>query len=113
MSKRDMGKNMDLLSQLREEYEAEQTTAVIAPKLTLPQRLKLRMGSYGTSKRMKKLIVRGLMLFMGIVVTGQLFIQTMTMEKHEETGPVPLTVAVEQVENDLVPVPAPPPPPSS
>jgi hypothetical protein len=113
MSKRNMLQDMELLSQLREEFEEEQETAVIAPKLKLSQRIKMQMGSYGTNKRIKALVIRGLVLFMGLMVAGQLFIQSMETINNEEPGVIPLTVAVEQVEDDLMPVPAPPPPPSS
>jgi len=109
MSNQIYKKDIELFSQLREEFDKEQETAVIAPKLTFTQRLKLRMGSYGTNKRIKTLILRGLLLFMGLVVAGQLFYQGITAVTTQTTGPIPLAIAVEQVEDDLMPIPDPPP----
>jgi len=108
MSNHNYQKDIELFSQLRENFDEVQETAVVAPKLTLSQRLQLRMGSYGTNKRIKALVLRGLLLFMGIVVMSQLFIQARTAVNAGIEGPVPISVAVEQVEDDLLPMPPPP-----
>lgn len=108
MSNHNYQKDIELFSQLREDFNEAQETAVIAPKLSLTQRLQSRMGSYGTNKRIKALVLRGLLLFMGTIVMGQLFIQGRAAINAETEGPIPLAIAVEQVEDDLMPIPPPP-----
>ena len=110
MSNKDYQKDIDLISQLREDYDDEKETAVIAPKPSISQRIKIWIGSHGTKKRIKTVVIYSLMLFMGLIIMGQLILQGITASNAPEAGPVPLTVAIEQVEDDLMPITAPPPP---
>ena len=110
MSDQDYQEDIDLISHLRDGYDDEQETAVIAPKLPISQRIKLRMSSYGTNKRLKTSVIYSLMLFMGLMIAGQLILQGITALNAAEAGPIPLSTAIEQVEDDLMPIPPPPPP---
>ena len=110
MSNQDYQKDIDLISQLREDSDGEKETAVIAPKLSISRRIKIWMSRHDTKKRIKTVFVYGLMLFMGLIIAGQLVLQGITASNTPEAGPIPLTSAIEQVEDDLIPIPPPPPP---
>jgi hypothetical protein len=100
-----MNNEIDILAQLREDLDMGEETAVVAPKMPLIQRLKIKYSGF---KRYRIMIVRGLVVFMALLIVGQLvYSGIMTMNQYDG-GPVPLSVAVEQVEDDLVQVPEPP-----
>lgn len=95
----------DFLGQLRDDWAAEEETAVVAPNLPLTHHLKARLGGL---KRYRVLLIRGLVIVMVLVITTQLAVRWVTAVNQFDGGPVPLPVAIEQVEDDLLPAPQPP-----
>ena len=98
--------NGDFLDQLRDELAAEPETAVVAPELPLWHRIKTRFSGF---KRYRVWLVRGLVWAMVVVIASQLIFQWVTAVNQYDGGPLPLSSAIEQVEDDLL-IPPPPPP---
>ncbi len=101
-----MNNEMDFLAQLREDLAEGEETAVVAPKMPLIQRLKIKYSGF---KRYRIMIVRGLVVLVALFIVGQLVYSGITTMNQYDGGPVPLPIAVEQVEDDLMQLPEPPP----
>jgi hypothetical protein len=106
MEKYDSEREAVLLESLRDGLDEAQETAVVAPQMPLFQRLKIKYSGF---RRYRIMIVRGLVILMALLIVGQIVVQGVTAVNQYDGGALPLSAAIYQIEDDLLPPPVAPP----
>lgn len=96
----------DLVNDLRNGLEENETITNSTPKI---HRISYFAAKFQDVKYLKPFLIRGLMFFLAILLIGQIYYVTITLPKMNHGGPITVSAAVEQIEQDLKPPPISPP----
>ena len=96
----------DLVNDLRDGLEENGSITNSTPKV---RRISYFSAKFQDIKYLKPFLIRGLILFLAILLIGQIYYVTITLPKLNDGGPITVSAAIEQIEQDLEPPPVPPP----